>query len=190
VFTILGGTAGTGGAFGTTIGTITGITGATTGTASFDISALINANTAIRFTFPNNSYQGATEFIYIDDVSITFDVAVAVAGNNPPDILSSSSLYTLVGGQSLTVTNNVQVNNPFPSGQTSVTNTSYTSSVQLPIQLASNPVTNIVATPAVLAASVAGRLWLDSNADAIQDIGEPGIDNVIVTLKDQFGTPV
>ena len=71
-----------------------------------------------------------------------------------------------------------------------MTNTSYTSSVQLPIQLASNPVTNIVATPAVLAASVAGRLWLDANADAIQDIGEPGIDNVIVTLKDQFGTPV
>ena len=84
----------------------------------------------------------------------------------------------------------MQINNPFPSGQTSVTNTSYTSSVQLPIQLASNPVTNIVATPAVLAASVAGRLWLDANADAIQDIGEPGIDNVIVTLKDQFGTPV
>ncbi|MBV9070115.1 MAG: hypothetical protein JO093_07655 [Acidobacteria bacterium] len=190
VFSILGGTAGVGGAFGTTIGTITGITGATTGTASFDITGLINANTAIRFTFPAGSYQGATEFIYIDDVSITFDVAVAVAGNNPPDILSSSSLYTLVGGQSLTATNTVQVNNPFPSGQTSVTNTSFTSSVQLPIQLASNPVTNIVATPTVLAATVAGRLWLDADADAIQDIGEPGIDNVIVTLKDQFGTPV
>jgi hypothetical protein len=188
IFSILGGTAGTGGAFGTTIGTITGVAGAQSGTASFDISALINANTAIRFTFPNASYEGGTEFIYIDDVSITYDVAVT--GTNPPDLLSSSALYTLVGGQSLTATYNVQVNNPFPSGQTSVTNTSFTSSVELPIQLQSNPVTNIIATPTVLAATVAGRLWLDANGDAIQDIGEPGIDNVIVTLKDQFGTPV
>ncbi|HEV7425531.1 MAG TPA: C25 family cysteine peptidase [Thermoanaerobaculia bacterium] len=188
IFQILGGTAGVGGAFGTTIGTITGVAGATTGTASFDITPLIGANTAIRFAFPAGSYNGATEFIYVDDISITYDIAVS--GSNPPNLLSSSALYTLVGGQSLIATYNVSINNPFPSGQTSVTNTSYTSSVQLPIQLASNPVTNIVATPTVLAATVAGRLWLDANGDAIQDIGEPGLDNVIVTLKDQFGTPV
>ena len=188
VFTILAGTGGTGGAFPTTVGTITGITGASTGTASFDISSSIGANTAIRFTFPNGSYEGGTEFIYIDDVSITYDVAVTV--NNPPNLLSASSLYALVGGQSLTATFNVQVNNPFPTGQTSVTNTASTTSAQLPIQLVSNPVTNIVATPTITTATVSGRLWLDSDGNAIQDIGEPGIDNVIVTLKDQFGTPV
>jgi len=188
VFTILAGTAGTGGAFPTTVGTITGITGASTGTASFDITSSIGANTAIRFTFPAGSYTGATEFIYIDDVSITFDVAVT--GSNPPDLLSSSALYALVGGQTLTAAYNVQVNNPFPTGQTSVTNTSYTSSVQLPIQLASNPVTNNISTPSVQTATVSGRLWLDANDNALQDVGEAGIDNVIVTLKDQFGTPV
>jgi len=187
VFTIQVGTGGVGGAFGA-LGTITGITGASSGTASFDISGSINANTAIRFTFPAGSYNAATEFIYLDDVSITYDVSVT--GGNPPNLLSASSLYALVGGQTLTATYNVQVNNPFPTGQTSVTNTSFTSSVQLPIQLGSNPVTNIISNPTVLAATVAGRLWLDSNANAVQDIGEPGIDNVIVTLKDQFGTPV
>ncbi len=187
VFTIQVGTAGVAGAFGA-LGTITGITGASTGTASFDISGSISGNTAIRFTLTAGNYTAANENIFIDDVSITYDVAVA--GSNPPNMLSASSLYALVGGQSLTATVNVQVNNPFPTGQTSVTNTSSTSSVQLPIQLSSNPVTNIVAAPTVGTGTVAGRLWLDANGNAAQDIGEPGLENVTVTLKDQFGTPV
>ncbi|HXK08237.1 MAG TPA: SdrD B-like domain-containing protein [Vicinamibacteria bacterium] len=51
-------------------------------------------------------------------------------------------------------------------------------------------VTNIVTNPSTQTASVAGRVWLDTNANGVQDIGEPGIANVEVTLKDQFGTPV
>lgn len=187
IFTIQSGTGGTGGAF-ANLGTITGITGASTGTVSFDLTGSISATTAIRFTFAAGNYTGANENIFIDDVSITYDVAVA--GANPPNIVSASSLYALVGGQSLTATFNVQINNPFPTGQTSVTNTASTSSVQLPFQLVSNPVTNIVATPTVSTATVSGRVWLDSNDNAVQDIGEPGLDNIIVTLKDQFGAPV
>ena len=101
VIQVLGGTAGTGGAFGTTIATITGITGATTATVSFNISGLIGANTAIRFTMPTGSYEGGTEFFFIDDVSITYNVAVT--GPNPPDLLSTTALYSLVGGQSMTL---------------------------------------------------------------------------------------
>ena len=188
IFRVQAGNGGVGGAFANLTPDITTITGASSGTGSYDLTGVIGANTAIRFTFPNTSYEGGTEFIYIDDVSITFDVADTAT--NPPSVLSSSLLYALVGGQSLTATFNVQVNNPFPTGQTSVTNTASTSSVQLPIQLTSNPVTNVVATPTVLAATVAGRLWLDADGNAIQDIGEPGLDNIIVTLKDSFGTPV
>ena len=41
-----------------------------------------------------------------------------------------------------------------------------------------------------MSASVGDRVWLDADGDGSQDIGEPGIANVEVTLKDQFGTPV
>ncbi|HET8798500.1 MAG TPA: SdrD B-like domain-containing protein, partial [Thermoanaerobaculia bacterium] len=186
IFNILAGTGGTGGAFGTTVGTITGITGATTGI--FTGTVPISGNTAIRFTFPGGSYQGATENIFIDDVSITYNVSVT--GGNPPDLISAETLYSFVGGQSITATFNVTVNNPFPvPGTSQITNTAATTSVQIPAQVTAS-VTDEVSNPSMLSASVAGRLWLDANADGTQNIGEPGLDNVLVTLKDQFGTPI
>lgn len=183
------GTAGTAGACATlTGGDITGITGASSGTLSFDISAYIGANTTIRFTFPNNSYTRANEFFYVDDLSITYNIAFA--GPNPPDLISASYLYALVGGQSITTTFNVTVNDPFPTGQMSITNTASTTSVQMPIPVTAS-VTNTVLVPSSLSASAGGRVWLDANGDGVQDIGlEPGIPNIEVTLKDRFGTPV
>ncbi|HEX2836261.1 MAG TPA: C25 family cysteine peptidase [Thermoanaerobaculia bacterium] len=184
-FSILAGTGGTGGAFGTTVGTITGIAGATTNW--FTGTVPISGNTAIRFTFPNNSYQQANEFIYIDDVSITYDVSVT--GPNPPELISASSLYSLTGTQTVVITFNATVANPFPNVPNELTNIAATTSVQIPAQVTAQ-VTNIVTTPTLLSASVAGRVWLDANADGSQNVGEPGIDNVLVTLKDQFGTSV
>jgi uncharacterized repeat protein (TIGR01451 family) len=182
---ILAGTGGTGGAFGTTVGTITGITGATTNW--FTGTVPISGNTAIRFTFPNNSYQQGTEFIYIDDVSITYNVSVT--GTNPPELIAASSLYSFTGTQSFTITFNATVANPYPNISNELTNVAATTSVQIPAQVTAQ-VTNIVTVPTVLSASIAGRVWLDANADASQNVGEPGIDNVLVTLKDQFGAPV
>ena len=71
----------------------------------------------------------------------------------------------------------------------SITNTASTTSAQFPIAISAS-VTNIVANPSVLSASVGDRVWLDADGDGLQDIGEPGIANVEVTLKDQCGTPV
>ena len=76
-----------------------------------------------------------------------------------------------------------------PSGLTEITNTASTTSTQFPIAI-SDSVTNIVVNPSVLSASVGDRVWLDADGDGSQDIGEPGIANVEVTLKDQWGTPV
>ena len=39
-------------------------------------------------------------------------------------------------------------------------------------------------------ASVGDRVWLDTNGDGIQDAGEPGISNVLVTLYNSVGSPV
>jgi hypothetical protein len=184
---IEGGTAGTGGPFPTLIGTITGITGASSGTASFDVSPLISANATISLTFPVGSYTGANAFFYVDDLSITYDVPIT--GPNPPSLISSSFLYSFAGGESLRATFNVTVNNPFPTGETSITNTASVTARELPLQLTAS-VTNDVAVPSVQTASVAGRIWQDANGNATQDLGEPGIANVQVTLKDQFGTPL
>jgi uncharacterized repeat protein (TIGR01451 family) len=185
---VLAGNAGTGGAFGTTLATITGIAGASTATVSFNIpTGLIGANTAIRFQPVANTYTGGTENFFVDDLSITYNVAVT--GPNPPDLLSTTALYALVGGQSMTATFNVTVENPFPNASPTLTNTAATTSVQIPLQLTASA-TNTVTTPTITSASVAGRVWIDANANGAQDVGEGGIDNVIVTLKDQFGTPI
>ena len=177
------GTNGTGGAF-TTVGDITGIVGATSGTQVIDISAYIGANTAIRFTFPNGSYQLANEFFYVDNVAVTYNVSVTTGG--PPEL---ASLYTLAAGQSLVATFNVTVSNPLPTGQSAITNTASTASGELPVPVSAS-VTNLVIDPTIHSATVAGRVWLDTNNNAVQNVGEPGISNVEMTLKDQFGTPV
>lgn len=39
-------------------------------------------------------------------------------------------------------------------------------------------------------ASVGDRVWLDTNADGVQDAGEPGVSNVLVTLYNNSGTAV
>jgi protocatechuate 3,4-dioxygenase beta subunit len=39
-------------------------------------------------------------------------------------------------------------------------------------------------------ASVGDRVWLDTNGDGVQDAGEPGVSNVLVTLYNSVGAPV
>lgn len=187
VLTIEAGTAGTAGAF-TPVGTLTGIAGVASGRVSFDISAYISATTAIRLTIPAGSYNsGTTEYVYIDNLSVTYNLAVA--GGNPPDLLSASSLYALAGGQSLSVGLNVTVDDPLAAGIVSLTNTASTTSTNIPMQVSAS-VTDEVTNPSVLSASAAGRVWYDADGGADQDIGEPGIGNVEVTIKDRFGTPL
>lgn len=41
-----------------------------------------------------------------------------------------------------------------------------------------------------LPASVGDRVWLDNNADGVQDAGEPGVSNVLVTLYNSSNTAV
>ena len=150
----------------------------------------ISANTAVCFETTAGSFTQNNEYFYVDDVSITYDLPVTPAtGANPPDLIPSSTLYALVGGESVTITYNVTVDSPFPTGQTAIINTAATTSVQYPVQLTAS-VTDIVSKPNRLTATVAGRVWLDANNNSAQDIGEPGIANVVVTLKDNYGAPV
>jgi uncharacterized repeat protein (TIGR01451 family) len=186
-FLVQAGTAGTGG--GAAFTTLPGgtVTGAGSGVLTFDISSYVSANTAVRFTFPAGGYEGGNDFVYVDDLSITY--SLTATGGNPPDLLSSASLYALAAGQSVSATFSVTVDDPLAAGITSLANTASASSVDIPMQVSAT-VSDPVANPSVLSATVAGRIWYDADAGADQDIGEPGIGSVEVTLKDRFGTPL
>ncbi|MDL1888737.1 hypothetical protein FBQ96_03985, partial [Nitrospirales bacterium NOB] len=177
----------TGGSGGwTTLGTFTDDV---SGTASYAIPLASPANlTEIRFAFPAGAdYATAGQYFFVDDLSITYDQSVTAAA--APNLLSSSRLYALAAGQSLTATFDVTVNDPFPTGQTEVTNVAATTTVQLPIQITATR-TDPVENPTAGSASAGGRLWFDVDGDGAQDVGESGFANVEVVLKDRFGTPV
>jgi uncharacterized repeat protein (TIGR01451 family) len=159
------------------------------GSEAIDISGYLSNATQIRFSLPAGAdYAAANDYFYVDWVSITYNVIDAIGGN-PPDMVPSSNGYTLLAGQSLTATFNVTVDDPLASGITSITNTAATTSRELPIQVTASA-TNIVTNPTVQSGTAGDRVWLDTNGNGVQDIGEPGIANVEVTLKDQWGTPV
>jgi uncharacterized repeat protein (TIGR01451 family) len=155
----------------------------------YDLTAYISATTTIRFRV-TGGYNAAGKTLSFSNVDITYVAVGTFASGNPPEFLSTSTGCRIrAGGTPVTLTFNATVTNPLPSGITSITNTASTTSVQFPIALSAS-VTNIVANPTSLSASVAGRVWLDADHDGVQDVGEPGLANVEVTLKDRFGTPV
>ena len=118
-------------------GNFTGITGVSSGSYSFNLATLgaLTATAEIRFQFTNNTYTdtAANESFFVDNLSITYDVSVT--GGNPPELLSSSALYTLTPGQSLTASFNVTIDNPFPAGQDEILNVVSSAAAQIPVPL-------------------------------------------------------
>ena len=171
----------------TTLETLDGIAGS--GARYYDLASptnFLSATTTVRLRV-SSGFNGTTKTFAVDNLSITDDQSVA--GPNPPDLVPKEYCYALLAGQSLTATFDVTVDTPLPSGATSVTNTAAATSALYPLQITAS-VTDALSNPSALSASIAGRIWLDADGGADQDLGEPGIANVEVTLKDQFGTPV
>jgi len=156
----------------------------------YDLTAYMTANTTIQFRVLGG-FNAVGQVLNIENVDISYVVppASVIASGSAPNFLSSTSGCAISGGGSLTLTFNATVDNPFPAGQTSLTNTASVSSLQMPIAITASA-TNNVLVPSALSASAGGRVWLDADADGVQDIGEPGMPNIEVTLKDLFGTPV
>ncbi|GAB4488888.1 MAG: hypothetical protein OHK006_19870 [Thermodesulfovibrionales bacterium] len=170
----------------TIIGTFTGIVGAASGSFSASLNPYISANTTIRFRFANNNYTGQNEFFYVDNLVITYDLPVNNASIFPPDLING---YTLRAGQSMTLSFPVRVDSPLASGIESITNTASVTARQIPLFLDAS-VTNTLVNPSSQSAEIASYVWLDADGDGVKDVGEPGLANVEVILKDQFGTPI
>lgn len=171
----------------TALESLDGPTGA--GTRIYDLAAPTNylsATTTVLIRVANG-FDATNETFSVDNLSVTFDQSVT--GPDPPDLVPMEYCYALTAGQSLTATFEVTVDNPLPSGVTAVTNTAAATCALYPIQITAS-VTDTLANPSALSASLAGRVWFDADGGADQDVGEPGIANAEVTLKDQWGAPI
>ena len=129
-----------------------------------------------------------------DNVNIEFTspappTIAAPSLGSPPSLLSSTEACTLTGGTSLTLTFNVTVDNPLASGIDSITNTASATATELPVPI-SDSATNIVNNPGAGSATVGQRVWFDTDGNGVDNVGEPGLANVEVTLRDDFGTPI
>jgi uncharacterized repeat protein (TIGR01451 family) len=107
----------------------------------------------------------------------------------PPNFVNSGDNQTIEEGERLRLTFQVTVDDPFPSGQTDIKNIVEARAAQLILPITAD-VTDPVVIPATKTAIVGDRVWLDENGNGVLDVGEKGIGNVEVTLKDEYGTPL
>ena len=154
----------------------------------YNIAPYISATTTIRFRI-TGGFNATNETLSIDNVDITYSGSWAFASGNPPEFLSKATGCRIQPGGSLTLTYNVTVDNPLATGIEQITNTAFVNSNEIILPLSAS-VANIVVNPSSQSADITSYVWLDADGDGIKDVGEPGLANIAVTLKDQFGTPI
>ena len=156
---------------------------------SYDISAYASANTTVFFVV-NGGLAEAGEWRSFDNVDISYNAVVSpFASGFPPDFLDGATGCSVPPNRSVTLTFNVTVDDPFPTGQTQILNTATSAATEIPIPQSANA-RNIVVAPSSGSATVGDRVWLDADGDGVLDPGEAGLPGVEVTLKDQWGTPL
>jgi uncharacterized repeat protein (TIGR01451 family) len=161
------------------------------GSISYDLAAYIG-DTDVTVSIEVAQDIEAGKYRYLDNVKIITDVlgsSITKSSHAPPSFVMSSDGYSIAPGQTLTLTFDVTVDDPLATGITSITNVASVTTTQTPVPL-TDDATNIVNNPSSQTGTVGDRIWLDTDGDGVLDIGEPGLGNVTLTLKDQFGTPV
>ena len=147
---------------GTNWGTLASYTSASAaGAQSHNLKAPTDytaAGTVVRFRI-TGGFDQTDETFSVDNVDIGTVALSTFASGNPPAFLRSSTGCQILPGGTLTLTYSVTVDSPLPSGITSATNTAAVTTATYPIQLTAS-VTDQLANPSALSASVAGRVWL------------------------------
>jgi uncharacterized repeat protein (TIGR01451 family) len=161
------------------------------GTNQTDAAYIAITCTISTFTSPSvvsfsasAALTSGTENFYIDDVVVERAVRVTagpVAGDPPSALVPASRGYSLLTGESMTVTFRATANSPLPVGQTQVSNTAFAASTQTsPVSASAN--NNIANLPT---ASISGTVWDDSSGvsgNGVIDVGEPKLSGVRVEL--------
>lgn len=157
-------------------------------TCAVPASALVASAT---LSFNASAYANSPSFerVFIDNVSLTvFPVRNAAGGpfvgSAPSTLVPASDGYDLQAGESMTVTWRVTANNPLPVGQTSVDNIAFATSTETP-----SPVNDTATDPigGLASGSIAGTVFDDDSnvaPNGVQDVGEPGLENIRVELYD------
>ena len=161
------------------------------GTRTYDLVGPPNytsATTTVRFRV-TGGIDAADEYFNVDDVDITFTEITTVAANDPTSFVIPADNFDLASGQSLTLTFQTVVDAPLATGITEITNTASATCAEI-LAPVSASVTDPVVNVNQGSGTVGDRVWLDANGNGLLDVGEPGIPNVEVTLKDQYGTPL
>ena len=154
----------------------------------YDLTSYISAGTTIRFRV-TGGYNVNNETFNIQYVDISYYLSSTFAAGSPPNFLASGTGCRIQPGSSLTLTYDVTVDAPLATGIDEITNTAFVNSNEMLLPLSAS-VNNAVVNPSSGSADVGDRVWLDSDGDGVLDVGEPGLANVELTLKDEFGTPV
>ena len=152
---------------------------------TIDITALMANPCTLDF---DNRANGASENVLIDDVEIEVTsrnpAAGPFVGDAPPTLVPASDGYSLQPAESMTVVFRVTADNPLPVGLTSIDNQAFATSNETPSPVddtATDPVNN----PST--GSIAGTVWDDDSdptPNGVQDVGEPGLENIRVELYD------
>ncbi len=176
----------------TVVGTYDGITSTTsTGSGDIDIGSYKSANTHLRFR-ASSGFDAAGETFSIDNVRVYYETEVKsgfATGGNPPEFLRSGDDYDLYPRQVLTLTFNVTVDAPVKTGLEEIYNVASAISDELAVPL-TDDATNKVNNPSSDTGEVGDLVWLDTDGDGVKDVGESGLSNIEVTLKDEYGTPL
>ena len=172
---------------GTTWATLTTVSGNFgTYNGSHDLVSPVNyAAAGTRIQFQVTGFDGTGVDLNVDNVQIAFTKLVTKdnipSGSNPdltngapPSLVVAGDGFILDPGQQMQATYRVTVNNPVQ--EASIDNTASVVSTQ-------QPTPRYASTSDRLPPSALGdRVWLDRDADGIQDADEPGIGGVKVTL--------
>jgi hypothetical protein len=154
----------------------------------YDLSPYASATTAIQLRV-TGGYNATTKALNIDNVDISYGATSTFASGAPPALLASSAGCRVSPNNSMTVTFNVTLDDPFPANVDEILNTATSGATEIPVPLQASAL-NIVTVPGGGSGTVGDRVWLDTDADGLFDPGETGIAGVEVTLKDQYGTPL
>jgi uncharacterized repeat protein (TIGR01451 family) len=146
-----------------------------------------DADFALRFV--SSSDMDDTDQVYFDNVKIDVGATTPLSAGDPPNFIDAGDGYDLGVGESLTLTFDVTVDDPLATGIDEIVNTAYVNAAEIPVSLSADA-TNIVNNPSAATGEVGDLVWLDSDGDGTKDTGEPGLSNVQVTLKDQYGKPL
>jgi uncharacterized repeat protein (TIGR01451 family) len=151
----------------------------TTTAISFDLTSYLSSATAIAFT--NRVANEGGEGIQLDNIQIEYfrpGSNTASAAHAPANLVIAGDGFLLESGKVMTVTYDVTVNtNP---GVASVINTaSVTSDQQI------SPLTASTTNP--ILGEITGHLYIDTNGNGTQDLGEPDLSGVDVLITDALG---